>query len=115
MTCHGSDGNGSGQQQIPRVAGQNYVYLLRQIHDAIEGRRPNFSASHIRLLKGLDYADITGVADYLARIPRRVDRMSPQHLWPAQTRPGMRTYAYIPRSQSCLKSTRSDPNARRQK
>jgi cytochrome c553 len=80
LSCHGRNGNGSGLEQVPRVAGQNYAYLLRQIHDAIEGRRPNFSAAHIRLLKGLDYADITGVADYLARIPRRSDRMAPQAL-----------------------------------
>jgi cytochrome c553 len=78
--CHGKGGDGSGAQQIPRVAGQNYAYLLRQIHDAVEGRRPNFSASHVSLLKGLDYADIMGVADYLARIPRRVDRMDQQDL-----------------------------------
>src|ERR1700734_1745400 len=34
VSCHGRNGNGSDQQQIPRVAGQNYAYLLRQIHDA---------------------------------------------------------------------------------
>jgi cytochrome c553 len=79
-SCHGSTGDGSGPRQIPRVAGQNYEYLVRQIHDAVEGRRPNFSVSHIRLLKGLDYADIMGVTDYLARIPRRIDRMAPQDL-----------------------------------
>jgi cytochrome c553 len=79
-SCHGKSGDGSARQQIPRVAGQNYAYLFRQIHDAIEGRRPNFSASHIRLLKGLDYAEIVGVADYLARIPRRIDRLSEQNL-----------------------------------
>jgi cytochrome c553 len=79
-SCHGETGDGSGQGQVPRVAGQNYEYLVRQIHDAVEGRRPNFSAEHIRLLKGLDYADIMGVTDYLARIPRRVDRMAPQDL-----------------------------------
>ena len=79
-SCHGRTGDGSEQGQIPSVAGQNFEYLLRQIHDAIDGRRPNFSAAHIRLLKGLDYAGITGVADYLARIPRRVDRMAPQEL-----------------------------------
>ena len=79
-SCHGMNGNGSGWQQVPRVAGQNYAYLVRQIHDAVEGRRPNFSASHIRLLKGLDYTGIIGVADYLARIPRRSDRLPEQDL-----------------------------------
>jgi cytochrome c553 len=80
MACHGKTGNGSGPRQIPRVAGQNYAYLVRQIHDAVEGRRPNFSAAHIQMLKKLDYAQIMGVADYLARIPRQVDRPFAQGL-----------------------------------
>jgi cytochrome c553 len=80
VSCHGKSGDGSGRRQVPRIAGQNYAYLVRQIHDAVEGRRPNFSAAHIRLLKRLDYADIMGVADYLARIPRRVDHLSPQDM-----------------------------------
>ena len=79
-SCHGKSGDGSGHGQIPRVAGQNYAYLVRQIHDAVEARRPNFSDSHIRLLKELDYADIQGVADYLARIPRRVDHLVPHDM-----------------------------------
>jgi cytochrome c553 len=79
-SCHGKNGDGNARQQIPRVAGQNYSYLVRQIHDAVEGRRPNFPAAHIRLLKGLDYADIMGVSDYLARIPRKIDRLFPQGL-----------------------------------
>lgn len=78
--CHGAAGDGDAQQQIPRVAGQNFAYLVRQIHDAVEGRRPNFSAAHIRLLKQLDYTGILGVSDYLSRIPRRADPIMP-HDW----------------------------------
>lgn len=78
--CHGKSGEGNRELEIPKVAGQNYAYLVRQIHDAVEGRRPNFDASHIELLKKLEYADIVGVADYLARIPRRSDRVMPQGL-----------------------------------
>lgn len=77
-SCHGKTGDGNARQKIPRVAGQNYAYLLRQMHDAVEGRRPNISGAHVRLLKELDYAGIMGVADYLARIPRRVDRWGAQ-------------------------------------
>jgi cytochrome c553 len=78
--CHGKSGEGDREQEIPKVAGQNYAYLVRQIHDAVEHRRPNFDASHIGLLGSLDYAAIMGVADYLARIPRRSDRISQQGL-----------------------------------
>jgi len=78
--CHGKSGDGDGPHQIPRIAGQNYAYLVRQIHDGVEGRRPNFSADHIDLLKNLDYTAIMGLADYLARIPRRIDRYPTQNV-----------------------------------
>jgi cytochrome c553 len=79
-SCHGQRGEGNGREDIPKVAGQNYQYLVRQIHDAVEGRRPNFSTAHIRLLKPLDYAAIMGVADYLSRIPRPADHELPHRM-----------------------------------
>lgn len=33
----------------------------------LDGRRPNFSREHIRLLAKLDRDDLNGVADFLAR------------------------------------------------
>jgi cytochrome c553 len=71
-SCHGPSGEGNSQRQIPQVAGQHYEYLRRQIYDAVDGRRPNFSSAHIRLLARLQHDDITGVADYLSRTPREV-------------------------------------------
>jgi hypothetical protein len=38
------------------------------MHDAVEGRRPNFSPEHIRLLLHFDRPDFEGVADYLSRL-----------------------------------------------
>ncbi len=73
--CHGNKGDGDGQRKITPEPGHNYAYLVRQIHDAVEGRRPNFPDSHVVLLKELEYRDIMGVSDYLARIPRRIDRV----------------------------------------
>jgi len=35
----------------------------------VDGRRPNFSPAHIRLLARLDHDDIEAVADYLSRLP----------------------------------------------
>jgi cytochrome c553 len=54
---------------IPRVAGQHYEYLMRQIYDAADGRRPNFSPVHVRLLARLERGDIVGLSDYLSRLP----------------------------------------------
>ena len=66
--CHGVAAQGDAAHTIPRLAGQHYEYLRRQIYDAVDGRRPNFSAAHIRLLARLDHDDIQAVADYLSRL-----------------------------------------------
>jgi cytochrome c553 len=65
--CHGNSGEGDGRALTPRVAGQHYAYLLRQLYDGVDGRRPNFSAGHIRILARLQRDDLVGVADFLAR------------------------------------------------
>jgi cytochrome c553 len=70
-SCHGANAGGDEARAIPRVAGQHYEYLRRQFYDAVDGRRPNFSPEHIRLLAQLEHDDIEAVADYLSRLPRR--------------------------------------------
>ncbi len=69
LTCHGPDGAGSDARFIPRLAGQRYDYLLRQLHDVVDGRRPNMAAIHERTLSTLGVAELDGLADYLARLP----------------------------------------------
>jgi cytochrome c553 len=66
-SCHGLMGEGSATERVPRLAGQHYFYLLRQMYDAVDGRRPNFSRSHIQLLARLRRDDFVGLADFLAR------------------------------------------------
>jgi len=65
--CHGPVGEGNATEVVPRLAGQHYEYLLRQMYDAVDGRRPNFSRDHVRMLAKLERADLVGVADFLAR------------------------------------------------
>jgi hypothetical protein len=38
------------------------------MHDAVEGRRPNFPRDHVRLLEHFERADFVGLADYLTRL-----------------------------------------------
>ena len=65
--CHGKGAAGAGE--IPRLAGQHYEYLLRQMHDSLEGRRLNLSREHGLLLKRFQLAEFDGVSDYLSRLP----------------------------------------------
>jgi hypothetical protein len=43
----------------------------------VDGRRPNFSPAHIRLLAQLDYDDIRALADYLSRLRNGDTRATP--------------------------------------
>jgi cytochrome c553 len=78
-SCHGVAGEGDGKDLVPRVAGQHYEYTLRQLYDAVDGRRPNFSRAHVRLLGKLDRDELVGVADALSRAdwPEREDATLP--------------------------------------
>ncbi|HXC59956.1 MAG TPA: c-type cytochrome [Steroidobacteraceae bacterium] len=66
--CHGIQAQGDGPAGYPRLAGQQYGYLVRQLQDAAASRRPTFSRQHILLLKTLDIVDIQGMSDHLARL-----------------------------------------------
>jgi cytochrome c553 len=66
-SCHGTAAQGDNRRAYPRLAGQHYGYLLRQMQDGVEGRRVNFDRAHVRLLRRFGQSDFEGLADYLAR------------------------------------------------
>lgn len=68
--CHGHDAQGDDRSMTPRLAGQNYNYLIRQLYGAVDGRRTNIGTEHVALLKRLTSADFLGVSDYLSRLGR---------------------------------------------
>jgi cytochrome c553 len=68
--CHGARGEGNDERFVPRVAGQQYEYLLRQLHDAIEARRPGMRSQHLRLLEACSMEELMGLAAYMSRLER---------------------------------------------
>lgn len=72
--CHGAHGEGNDERFVPRVAGQQYEYLLRQLHDAIEARRPNMRAQHQRLLEACSQEQLVSLAAYMSRLDRPAAR-----------------------------------------
>jgi len=74
LACHGRAGEGSNTRFVPRLEGQDYYYLLRQLHDAIDGRRPGLTATHAKLLRAFDAADLEGLADYLSKLQSQSGR-----------------------------------------
>lgn len=67
-SCHGADGGGDGKKEIPRISGQHAAYVARQIYDAVDKRRPKLAHSHGKLFKPLEFADVLGLTDYIARM-----------------------------------------------
>ena len=73
--CHGAAGEGNGQKLYPRLGGQHYTYLLNQIDAMIGGYRFNVGQKHEQAIAGLADEEMTGIADYLARL-----KIPPNHL-----------------------------------
>jgi cytochrome c553 len=67
--CHGAAAEGSNKQRVPRLAGQSDQYLVRQMHYALERRRPNLTQEHMALLERFEFADLEAVARTLSRLP----------------------------------------------
>ena len=70
-SCHRADGRGDAGRAIPRLAGQHYGYLVRQMYDAVDRRRPTLVEVHQRKIAPLDFDQVRGIADYLSRIEPR--------------------------------------------
>lgn len=66
--CHGPLGQGNLLLRRPRLAGQHYGYLLRQLQETAAGKRPGMDRAHVDMLKDVSPAELRGVADYLSRV-----------------------------------------------
>jgi cytochrome c553 len=67
-SCHGPTAEGNADSGVPRLAGQHYGYLMRQMYDAVDGRRPALPRLHSKRIAPLDFEQVRAVSDYLARI-----------------------------------------------
>ena len=64
-TCHGADFKGKGD--VPRLAGQHSVYLIRQLKDMQTGARKNKNVAAMKPIAAkLSDAEIVAVSAYLA-------------------------------------------------
>jgi cytochrome c553 len=68
-TCHGKGGEGDGPQFYPRLNGQHYKYMLREMIDIRSGTRGNSNPRMVEVVKKLSDADLEAAADYLSRLP----------------------------------------------
>jgi cytochrome c553 len=67
-SCHGRLGQGDLRRVQPRLAGQHYQYLLRQLKETAVGQRPGMDELHVKLIGALSDAEREAVADHLSRV-----------------------------------------------
>jgi cytochrome c553 len=65
--CHGANGGGDAAKGAPRIAGQNYPYLQRQIAAAAKLHRELAPVEMTSALRALDMASMDALADYISR------------------------------------------------
>jgi cytochrome c553 len=66
--CHGPLGLGELRRMRPRLAGQRYQYLLRQLEETADRMRPGMDINHVKLIGALSADERKAVADYLSRL-----------------------------------------------
>jgi len=68
--CHGVQGEGSGEKFFPRLEGQHFKYVLRQVIDVKTGARRNANPEMSRILRAYSQEELAAVADYASRLER---------------------------------------------
>ena len=66
--CHGPLGLGELRRMRPRLAGQRYQYLLRQLDETADHMRPGMDVRHVKLIGALSAEERKAVANYLSRL-----------------------------------------------
>jgi cytochrome c553 len=66
--CHGADGGGQAVNAVPRIAGQHYPYLLRQIGAAAALHRDLAPPEMTSGLRALTDRQRSALADYISRL-----------------------------------------------
>jgi cytochrome c553 len=72
--CHGLHGGGDARTAKPRIQGQHFPYLLRQLRRIRDGQRRNANKAMIRRLQDLPDPALEALADHVARLPPRSPR-----------------------------------------
>lgn len=67
-SCHGARGESDDEGAVPMLAGQHPAYLLRQMYDSVDGRRPALAQLHSQRIKPLGFEQLRAIADFLSRL-----------------------------------------------
>lgn len=66
--CHKANGEGVADKFYPRIQGQHYSYLKRQLHWIKTGKRRNADKKMVKQIESFSSKDIDILADYISRL-----------------------------------------------
>jgi cytochrome c553 len=69
VQCHGQNGEGDPDELYPKIQGQHYSYMLRQLEWMREGKRRHVKPDMLDNLNALTGTELARVANYVSRIP----------------------------------------------
>jgi cytochrome c553 len=79
--CHGDNGEGHNEDFYPRIQGQHYLYILRQMQWIQSGKRRNADKKMAKQIAELSEADLAAVADYVSRIKPEENLLADHKDW----------------------------------
>jgi cytochrome c553 len=81
VPCHKENGEGSDDEFYPRIQGQHYSYILRQLIWIRDGKRRNANPDMLKQLKGFTEKDLQLMSNYVSRIPVDKKDLAPSTAW----------------------------------
>ncbi len=66
--CHKANGEGNAEKFYPRIQGQHYSYLVRQLHWIKNGKRRNADKKMVKQLQKFTFREIDLMSDYFSRL-----------------------------------------------
>lgn len=79
--CHGDNGEGSNEDYYPRLQGQHFEYMLRQMYWIQSRRRRNADETMVRQIHDFHGRDIHAVIDYASRLRPAPELLASEHSW----------------------------------
>ncbi|MBF0218280.1 MAG: c-type cytochrome [Gammaproteobacteria bacterium] len=81
QNCHEANGEGKAAEFYPRIHGQHFRYLQRQMVWIKNGKRRNSDKEMVEQVHNFSYADIDAVSDYVSRMKPEQSRLADHLDW----------------------------------
>jgi cytochrome c553 len=78
VKCHCEKGEGSAENDSPRIQGQHYKYMLRQFKWIRDGKRRNANPDMTKQIEGFSDRAMQAVIDYASRLKPPPEDLGPQ-------------------------------------